>query len=375
MGAVMSTTGSGGRRLRRLSRVTAAVAAAAVVAAGGALSSPTSAAAAVADVPDCFGRVWGTLTATPSVVESRNPSTLAWNARKPAGCLGVSIRLGSVGVPAIGSQIVRPIVTTTYALTARVSYYDAELRKVVSASKVLARATVGVRGAMPVTMQLKRFRIDNADEDSWYSNGDEPWLMVFPILIDGTTVDLADAAHSSARVLSAPRAHDNLDRSRLRAGSDFSIPVDTGRFATQILPVRGVPNDVGADLATVAFAVVALEEDWTPDSAARAGRSAARAEIRDRVNALIRTLTIPDASSIDEIKAAVKSRAKAAITRATLASFGLFGFLDPDDYINAQVVQASYSAIRAAGTAGVPVNMTFAKSGVQYRVTGSIKAG
>jgi hypothetical protein len=71
----------------------------------------------------------------------------------------------------------------------------------------------------------------------------------------------------------------------------------------------------------------------------------------------------------------IRTAMQNAIKQGTLRRFGIFGVFDPDDYIEAHFDTWSYQDIQNAGTRGIPVNMTFKNSGVEYRVTGRVRRG
>jgi hypothetical protein len=225
---------------------------------------------------------------------------------------------------------------------------------------------------LPVTLELSDFTCQNADEDSWYSNGDEPYLFVAAIYADGTTIQLQNLANSTVRIQSPSQTHDNLGRSKVKGNTHFRIPAATGRFSNSILPIEGLPGELGIQKSLVGIVVIAMEEDGSPTSAANAGRQALIDALRNELNIAVRTLHELD---VNALKATVESAVRLAFRRETLSSISgiLTGIVDPDDYIGADFAVWNYEQIQNAGSAGIPINMTFSKSGVQYSVAGTVK--
>ncbi len=105
--------------------------------------------------------------------------------------------------------------------------------------------------SMPVTLQLTKFICHNADEDSFFSNGDEPYLFVAAIYADGTTIQLGNLANATVRIQSPSKTHDNLGHNGVHAGNSFAIPSSTGHFSRSILPIGGLPESIGKSKSMV----------------------------------------------------------------------------------------------------------------------------
>ncbi|MGB8702852.1 MAG: hypothetical protein WCD18_25835 [Thermosynechococcaceae cyanobacterium] len=228
-----------------------------------------------------------------------------------------------------------------------------------------------IPGSMPVTLQLTKFICHNADEDSWYSNGDEPYLFVAAVYADGNTIQIGNLSNATVRVQSPLKTHGNLGRSGVDAGDSFTIPTATGRFSRSILPIGGLPTSQGKAFSMVGLVVIAMDEDGTSTSAANAGRQAFVNVLQAELNQAVRSLTLPDEATL---RAKIKAAMTKAIRQETLSGIpDFFGVVDPDDYIGAQFSMWSYQQIENAGSAGLPIDMTFQKSGVKYQITGTVK--
>lgn len=226
-------------------------------------------------------------------------------------------------------------------------------------------------GSLPVTLQLNQFICHNADEDSFYSNGDEPYLFVAAIYADGTTIQLSNLANARVRIQSPSKTHGNLGRKNVKAGNRFAIPPSTGRFSTNILPIGGLPENIAKEKSMVGLIVIAMEEDATPTKAANAGGQALVKVLQKELDQAIRTISSPD---VNLLKTRIASAMRQAIKQESLRSIsGIFSVVDPDDYIGADFAMWSYQQIQNAGSAGLPINMHFKKSGVHYQVTGLVR--
>ncbi|MBW4554418.1 MAG: hypothetical protein KME59_00475 [Trichormus sp. ATA11-4-KO1] len=239
--------------------------------------------------------------------------------------------------------------------------------------RLISQARPPEADSMPVTIELTEFICINADEDSFYSNGDEPYLFVAAIYADGTTIDLRKFSDATVRIQSPSKTHGNLRRKGVKAGHRFPIPSSTGRFTNSILPIAGkLPGNLAKEKSIVGLIVIAMEEDATPTKAANAAQRALVKVLKNDLEQTIRNFDEPD---IETLKRNIRTAMQNAIKQGTLRRFGIFGFLDPDDYINADFATWSYQEIQDAGTRGIPINMTFKKSGVEYRVTGRVRRG
>lgn len=252
-------------------------------------------------------------------------------------------------------------------------------------------------GDLPVTVSLDRFTCHNADEDSWYSDGDEPYLFVFVIVLDGygipfTSTSLEQArqqlGQARVRVFSAPRTHGNLNRTRVTAGQNFPIPSDTGRFDFWLKPVQPLPNILSLSQAKtitqVGVAVIAMEEDCTPTSTVNSARGKMVSLLQTKLNAMLQQKlgdalrgTTPKITQneVNSIVNSVKNEVVGTIKQQTLNSFNVFAMADPDDFVGVNYDLWSYNQLENAGWQGIPINWQFRAKGVHYGINGTIRIG
>ena len=98
---------------------------------------------------DCLAEVeLESFTATPSTIEPfGGAATLAWSARRPSSCAGLTFRLNGVSVPPSGSRQVQPSVTTTFRLEATMF----GLRRALGTVAVAVDTSGCFSGAVPET--------------------------------------------------------------------------------------------------------------------------------------------------------------------------------------------------------------------------------
>jgi hypothetical protein len=251
--------------------------------------------------------------------------------------------------------------------------------------QIVSNQTVG---DVPLSVKLDRFSCYNADEDSWYSNGDEPYLFVFVIVIDGYGINLANLNQAKVRIYSAPRTHRNLNKTHVHQGQNFPIPVDTGSFEFWLKPVQPIqdilPLSKAKSITQVGIAVIAMEEDATPTSTINNARKQIQAQLQSKLDQLLRSKiqaalvggnTEVSSAEINEIVGAVKNSVINTIKKETLSSLNIFAMADPDDYVGSNYGLWSYSQIEDAAWKGIPLNWNFQASGVRYGISGKIAIG
>lgn len=243
---------------------------------------------------------------------------------------------------------------------------------------------------MPVVVDLQSLNVINADEDG---EGDEPYLLVAVIYADGTTINPADFPNSSIRIDSAQAVHNNVPHKNhygnpLKSNTWAAVPDATGRFEKTILPIGLEFVDVaGPELlknsTRIWILVVAMEEDGTSDKAAMAARNALINGLQKEVNAAVRSMQLGQVSAAPDI-AAIQARLQTEVLGAAKAEtfsfmdpanamLALDDVIDPDDLVGVAVAHISYNQILKAGKQGVPVQMSFKKSGIQYALTGKVR--
>jgi hypothetical protein len=117
-----------------------------------------------------------------------------------------------------------------------------------------------------------------------------------------------------------------------------------------------------------------MEEDGTPDSAAKSAYRELAKQLKAELEKVIREMRQPTPEDIAALTGRVKDKVIATATRKTLESFGLFGMADPDDYIGTDYRLWTYEEIQKAGGPGIPFTMTLKKSGCRYVVEGRVQA-
>lgn len=260
---------------------------------------------------------------------------------------------------------------------------------------------------MPIQIDLEKLHIGNSNE-----NADEPYLIVFVLYVDGTTINPLDFANSTVRLQSPTKTHGNIpDEDQwgkdLETGKVANIPRSTGHFETTIKPIglefaadlEDVDGSIGQsmkDNTMVLLVVVALEEDATATSAANAARNAAVQELQAKANAVIQSLTLQDLMKgnppefdIGQIQSDITSKAIAAAKEETIDAafiFSLFSPLapwsiaqaaDPDDYVGAGYKLFTFGQLLDRNPPGaIPISISLSNQADwegSYRVSGWIR--
>ena len=147
---------------------------------------------------------------------------------------------------------------------------------------------------------------------------DDHYLFVVAIYADGSTINPFDLKHSSVRLDSPTKTHNNLLMDAYddepKTGKPYSIPVSIGHFETGILPLSvstGLTLQQARNLSRVGILVIVMDEDNTETSAANAGRKALVNNLQKELDAAIRSMKPPDIPAIqkritDEVVSAMK---------------------------------------------------------------------
>jgi hypothetical protein len=229
---------------------------------------------------------------------------------------------------------------------------------------------------MPIEISLSSFTVNITNEGS---GDDDPYLFVVAVYADGTTVKPLDLAHSSVRIDSPSKTHNNLGMDAFsddpKTGKAYSIPSSVGHFEKGILPLSGgLSMQMARNLSRVAILVITMDEDNTSDSAANAGRKALVDNLQKELNAAIRSLKPPDIPAIQEkITAKVVSAVKKETLKDWWTPWGLFDAADPDDFIGSDFATFSYAQILNAGAKGLPIMLDCKSSEGSYTINGTIR--
>ena len=230
---------------------------------------------------------------------------------------------------------------------------------------------------MPIRISLNRFTVNVTNEGP---GDDDPYLFVVAIYADGSTINPFDLKHSSVRLDSPTKTHNNLLMDAYddepKTGKPYSIPVSIGHFETGILPLSvstGLTLQQARNLSRVGILVIVMDEDNTETSAASAGRKAMVNNLQKELDAAIRSMKPPD---IPAIQKRITDEVVLAMKKETLknwwAPWGLFDAANPDDFIGAGFATFSYAQILDAGINGLPITLECKSSEGSYTITGNI---
>jgi hypothetical protein len=232
---------------------------------------------------------------------------------------------------------------------------------------------------MPIVLHLAKFTVNKTNEGE---GDDDPYLFVVAIYADGTTVKPLDLAHSSVRLASPAKTHNNLLMDAYdnepRKGKSYTIPLDIGRFETGVLPLSGLPaslikSQMHKTMSRVGILVVVMDEDNTETDAAKAARKALVNNLQKELDGAVRSMKEPDIAALQKkITDEVVSAAKKETLSNWWAPWGLFDVADPDDFIGVNFATFSYAQIANAGLSGLPISLVCESGQGSYTITGSI---
>jgi hypothetical protein len=228
-------------------------------------------------------------------------------------------------------------------LGALVSSGTAQIRSDLKIKGVPSRTFQTLPTAATVRIELTSFTCLNADEDAYYSNGDEPFLMPIAVFVDGTTVNLQQMSTAKCRTMRAPRIHGNLNRKNVKAGDHFSIPADTGVFETVLRPINtgGTPAPDAATLAGIL--VIAAEEDQTSGALVADAYKSIIAKLEEAINLELQKMGRANIAAIQET---LQTLMRDRVNFRTIVNFNFPGLADPNDFIGAAYAQTSLINLR-----------------------------
>jgi hypothetical protein len=220
-----------------------------------------------------------------------------------------------------------------------------------------------------------------------HGGGDQPYLMILFIKVDGDSVDTSPpATQSHVAVISreGQRAHglreDLTTRSDVKAGEAVNIPTNIARFDSIVKTIRGLDPaaDVTLDNTSVTLMVIAFAHNATVDEAIEAMRLAIIASVQSQLDQIVQqalsTFSAPSFNQ-DDFEAAVTAAATQAVIKNTpiiLAPTLLFH----DVAVGSFFQTFSFRQLRSIGQAGKSLDFQLStkdKPG-SYRITGTIRA-
>lgn len=233
-----------------------------------------------------------------------------------------------------------------------------------------------MKNEIPLMIDLNTFTaLDVQEEGLLTRNGDEPWLVVVPIIADGRTVDYANLAGSGARMYRATKSHENLGHLGVDDGDTFAIPASVGEFHTTLQPWRNLPTTEGKKAATVGLVVVALEEDLSSDAVADTVSSLVALAIKGEVDNLVKAGAAPTESGLAQWRADIADAVTDVAFDQSYENLDLPGLADPDDIIGVGFQAVTQAELEAAGSGGRAVDLTLIGDGAGYNVSGVVRRG
>lgn len=219
------------------------------------------------------------------------------------------------------------------------------------------------------TIKLNRLHVHNADEDDFWSDGDEPYIVSIGFRSRFRTANSTSVFWSG--VLDDDWANGIDD------GGSRAIPSGQGEVTFSGVERPTVQQVLTGQFPEILGAIVLVfESDATPFSAIRSivedVRSALRTELRRLIEGGALSLTNPEA----DIEQAVKN-VRAATELTTAEKIGLFlqSWTDPDDIVGIHPIV--FAAVQGNGLpipvlADQDLNLRFKPSGIDYEIRGAL---
>ena len=237
---------------------------------------------------------------------------------------------------------------------------------------------------LDLNIVLKLDRILCRDEGDGPGNA-EPYLWTVFFKADGETLVVntdgpaAPFLQGVPTVVGTPGNHGNLGTTDVDEGDTVMIPAIIGEYRTVMKPIPlTVPilsvSEVGGILGCV---VVLMEEDGTPDSAIVRGHEALDREVREKLTAILGTLSIGHTEPTDEEINAMADQIGDAVKDAigggvsVLDWIGAFGNMD--DQIGSETFRFSHKQLESAGGMPIPFNKRWENEG-DWEIFGSVTA-
>lgn len=231
---------------------------------------------------------------------------------------------------------------------------------------------------------LKIDRILCRDEGDGPGNA-EPYLWTVFFKADGDTLVVNTDGPSppflqgAPTVVGTPGNHGNLGTTDVDEGDTVPVPAIIGEYRTILKPIPLTSpllgtSEVGGMIGCI---VVLMEEDETPNSAIALGHEALDRNVRDRLAAILGTLSIsklePTQEDIDAMTSQIGDAVESAIGHGVSVIDWIIGFGNMDDQIGSAVFRFSHSQLESAGAASIPFGRRWRNEG-DWELSGSISA-
>lgn len=235
-----------------------------------------------------------------------------------------------------------------------------------------------------LNIEFKLERIHCYDEGDGPGNA-EPYLWTVFFKVDGDTVVVnsdgpaAPFVQGPPTVVTTPGNHGNLGTSDVDEGDNVGIPAIIGEWHTVMKPIPLTTpllgmSEVGGMIGCV---VVLMEEDSTSDSDIQRGHEALDSSIRDKLSAVLGTLSIghtePTDEEIQAMSDQVGEAVKSAIGDGVSVIEWIAAFGNMDDQIGSAVFRFSHSQLEGMNGAPIPFNRRWDNEG-DWELFGHITA-
>jgi hypothetical protein len=233
-------------------------------------------------------------------------------------------------------------------------------------------------------IDLKLEKIHCHDEGDGPGNA-EPFLWTVFWKVDGETVAVntdgpaPPFVQGFPTVVGTPGNHGNLGTSDVDEGDDVPIPPIIGEYHTTMMPIPlttpvGSITEIGGMMGCI---VVLMEEDFTSDSAIQRGHEALDSSVRERLAALLGTLSItkpePTEEDILALSDQVGEAVKNAIADGVSVLSWIAGWGNMDDEVGSAVFRFSHNQLEGSVGSRIPFGRRWDNEG-DWELSGGIAA-
>ncbi|HWJ66757.1 MAG TPA: hypothetical protein VNT31_08775 [Nocardioides sp.] len=220
------------------------------------------------------------------------------------------------------------------------------------------------------TVRLDRLVVHNADEDDFWSNGDEPYIVPIGFRSRFRTPNSTSVSWSGVL--------DDDWASGIDGGESKAIPAGQGTLEFGGVERPTLQQVLGGSMPEIIGAIIVVfESDATPFSAIRSMVEEVRAALRTELRRLIEGGELSLTDPQPDIERAVKNvqQATELSTGEKIALF-LQSFGDPDDLVGLR--HLVFAAVDSSMGLPVPVlqeqdlNLRFKPSGIDYEIRGRL---
>lgn len=237
---------------------------------------------------------------------------------------------------------------------------------------------------LDLNIELKLDQLNCYDEADGAGTA-EPYLWTVFFKVDGDTLvvnsdgPVAPFLQGAPTVVGTPGNQGNLGTTDVDAGDRVPVPAIIGEYRTIMKPIPLTTpilgrSEVGGMIGCV---VVLMEENNTPASAVARGHDALNSQVRDKLAAILSTLSISKSEPTEEDIAALTEQIGSAVKSAIGDGVNVFewfvGFGDMDLQHGSATFRFNHKQLEESGGVAIPFSRRWGTEG-DWELFGHIRA-